>query len=188
MVILWGLRLGSFLFIRINYSKKDKRFDGIRESFKKFLKFWSLQGVSVWIILIPFFLFMRTESNSVFWVGLFVWLIGLLIESVADIQKFLFSLKDKNKGEFIKSGIWKYSRHPNYFGEILCWFGIYLFVFPSLNLIQLLIGLISPIYISSLLIFFTGIPKLEEYADKKWGDRDDYQEYKENTNKLIPWF
>ena len=187
MVLLWAIRLGGFLLIRIFKSKKDKRFDGIRESFLKFLQFWSLQGLSVWIILIPTLFFINNQHNNVFWSGLFIWAFGLSFETIADFQKFKFNKDPKNKGDFINVGLWRLSRHPNYFGEILCWIGIYVFVFPILTLTQTLIGLISPIFIASLLIFFTGIPKLEKYADKKWGKKKEYQRYKMNTNKLIPW-
>ncbi|MFW6025251.1 MAG: DUF1295 domain-containing protein [Candidatus Woesearchaeota archaeon] len=187
MIVLWALRLGIFLLIRIFKSKKDRRFDGIRESFLKFLQFWVLQGISVWIILIPTLFFFLSDYNNVYWSGLFIWAFGLSFEAISDYQKYQFKQKSKNKGDFINTGLWRYSRHPNYFGEILCWVGIYIFVFPTLTILESFIGLISPIYIASLIIFFTGIPKLEKYADKKWGNRRKYQEYKKRTNKLIPW-
>ncbi len=188
MVIAWALRLGIFLFIRIWNIKKDKRFDGIRESFLRFIKFWLLQGLAVWVILLPSLFFIIGDAKRVCWLGLFIWLSGLLIESTADFQKYLFNQNKKNKGKFISSGIWKYSRHPNYFGEISCWVGIYIFVFPSLSWLQAMIALISPLMIASLLIFITGLPPLEKYADVRWGKQKDYKEYKKKTSILIPWF
>jgi steroid 5-alpha reductase family enzyme len=187
MVIAWGLRLGIFLFIRIRKMKRDKRFDGMRESFFRFLKFWVLQGLAVWVILIPALFFINSEINKIIWVGVFIWILGLIIESTADFQKYQFKQNKKNKDKFIQTGIWKYSRHPNYFGEILCWIGIYVFVFSSLTLSQKIIGLASPLFIIILLLFVTGLPMLEKYADKKWGKKKDYQEYKRKTSILIPW-
>jgi steroid 5-alpha reductase family enzyme len=188
MVILWALRLGVFLFIRIRKMEKDKRFDGIRESFLRFIKFWILQGFAVWIILVPSLFFIVGIGTDFFWFGFFVWLIGLLIESTADFQKYRFNQISSNKGLFINKGLWKYSRHPNYFGEILCWIGVYVFVFPSLNGLERFIALVSPLTIIILLIFITGLPPLEKYADKKWGELAQYKEYKRRTQILVPWF
>ena len=187
MVTIWGVRLGGFLFIRIRKIKKDNRFDGMRESFTKFLKFWLLQGLTVWIILIPSLLSMSSEVQIVFLIGFVIWLIGLIIESTADIQKYIFKQNKKNKDKFISSGVWKYSRHPNYFGEMLCWIGIYLTVFFSLSPIEKILGLASPLFIIILLLFFTGLPPLEKYADKKWGKTKEYKNYKKRTSILIPW-
>ncbi len=188
MVVVWGLRLGIFLFIRIRKMNKDKRFDGVRENFIKFLRFWLLQAVAVWVILIPAIFFLLSGSSEVFWAGLGVWAFGLIIEAAADIEKYMFRQDEKNKGRFINTGLWRYSRHPNYFGEILCWAGIYVFVFPALTGTQKLYSLASPLFITILLLFVTGIPPLEKRADEKWGNEKDYQEYKRKTSILIPWF
>ncbi len=189
MVFIWALRLGIFLFIRIGKMKRDKRFDGIRESFSRFFVFWASQGITVWIILIPSLLFLESSKKITLLtgIGLLIWFTGLTIETFADLQKYKFNKKNKT-GIWISTGLWKYSRHPNYFGEILCWIGIYLFVFNSLDLAQRLYSLISPLFIIIILLFFTGIPKLEEYAHKKWGKDKEYKEYKRKTSILIPWF
>jgi steroid 5-alpha reductase family enzyme len=178
MILLWALRLGIFLFVRIHKQKKDDRFDTMRNSFFKFLGFWLLQGITVWIVLIPAILF----DGKYYLVGIVIWFIGVLIESIADIQKFMFKNKSKNKEKFIQSGLWYYSRHPNYFGEILTWIGVYIFSGIWLW------GLVSPIYISLLLLFVSGIPILEQKADKKWGKSKEYRSYKKKTSLLIPWF
>jgi len=187
MVVIWGLRLGIFLFIRIRKIKSDKRFDGIRESFPKFLRFWVLQGLAVWVILVSALLFMISPASEVFWLGAVIWLLGLLTESIADLQKYRFSQISHNKGRFIRSGLWKYSRHPNYFGEITCWVGMYLLVFLSLGQSEKVLALASPLFIMILLIFVTGLPPLEKSADGKWGKDKDYIEYKRKTSVLIPW-
>lgn len=178
MVLVWALRLGIFLFVRINKQKKDDRFDNMRNSFFAFLGFWLLQGFTAWIILIPVIFF----DGRYYIIGLFIWLLGLLIESFADAQKFSFKKNPKNKVKFIQSGLWKYSRHPNYFGEMLCWIGVYIFAGVWLW------GLVSPLYIIILLLFVSGVPLLEKKADKIWGNNKDYQKYKRETSVLIPLF
>jgi steroid 5-alpha reductase family enzyme len=183
LIIFWALRLGIYLLIRIIKIKKDKRFDNIRNSPLKFLGFWFLQGISVWLISVPLLLL---NNNNVSYFGIFIWVIGLLIETIADYQKFKFIL-NKNKN-WISSGFWKYSRHPNYFGEILCWIGIYVTVLPGLNLLNSFIALISPIYIIVLLLYVSGIPILEKKSFKKWGHLKEYNDYLKKTNLLIPWF
>ncbi|MBD3155066.1 MAG: DUF1295 domain-containing protein, partial [Candidatus Aenigmarchaeota archaeon] len=125
--------------------------------------------------------------SSLSFIGFIIWGLGLTIETIADLQKFKFKNNPKNKGKWIQSGLWKYSRHPNYFGEILCWVGVYIYCLNYLSGLNALIGLISPVFISSLLLFVTGIPRLEERHDKKYGDKKEYQKYKKKTSKLILW-
>lgn len=179
MAIIWAVRLGLFLFIRIRKQKKDDRFDDKRDDFFKFLAFWLLQGFTVWVVIMPLILF---DNLGFLYVGIAVWVFGLLIESIADYQKFSFKKKTSNKGKFIQVGLWKYSRHPNYFGEMLCWIGFYLVAGVWLW------GLVSPLYIILLLLFVSGIPLLEKKADKVWGKDKEYQRYKKDTSILIPWF
>jgi steroid 5-alpha reductase family enzyme len=189
MILLWAARLGIFLFIRIRNIKKDRRFDNIRENFFKFFGFWFFQGISVWIILLPSLIFFSSEGKmSIFsWIGFAVWFLGLTLETFSDLQKYQFN-KNNKEGKWISTGLWKYSRHPNYFGEILLWIGVYLFTFNSLNSIQKIFAFNSPVLIALLLIFITGLPKLEKYADKKWGKLKQYKEYKRKTSILMPWF
>ena len=189
MILFWAFRLGIFLFIRIRKIKKDRRFDGIRENFLKFFGFWFFQGIAVWIILLPSLMFLSSAGKiSIFsWIGFAIWFIGITLETFSDLQKYQFNNNNK-KDKWVSTGLWRYSRHPNYFGEILCWLGIYLFSFSSLTDIQKILAFNSPIFIVILLIFITGLPKLEKYADKKWGKIKEYKEYKRKTSILIPWF
>lgn len=190
MIFLWALRLGVYLFIRINRIKKDSRFDEMRSKFWSFLGFWLLQGLTVWAVLIPSTLFFlnRVEGvSAVGIVGILIWLFGLVTETIADLQKYKFMNNPKNRGKWIQSGLWKYSRHPNYFGEITLWFGVFIYTLIGLNFSQAILGLIGPVYISILIIFVSGIPLLEKAADKKWGKNKNYQEYKENTSVLVPF-
>ena len=188
MVSVWAFRLGSFLLYRVIKNGKDARFDGMRESFFGFGKFWLAQAITVWVVMIPS-IFAFGASAEWTWLstlGLVVWLIGVVCETIADYQKQVFSSNPANKGSWIHSGIWKYSRHPNYFGEILVWAGVYLYVLVSLVPVQAVVGLISPLTIMTLLLFVSGIPILEKSADKRWGKIPAYREYKARTSILIP--
>lgn len=189
MVILWGIRLVTYLLIRILKIKKDIRFNNIRENTIKFLKFWFFQGIAVWVIMIPsVYLLNNTYDksiNSIMVFGILIWFIGLSIETISDIQKFKFSNNPKNKGAWIESGLWKYSRHPNYFGEMLCWWGIFVFTLPFLQGFAWL-TVLGPIFITFILLFVTGIPPLEKIADKRYSKNKGYLEYKKRTSVLIP--
>ena len=189
MIFWWAVRLGGFLLYRVSKKGKDARFDEMRNSLLSFLRFWVLQGVSVFLILIPAVLYMRTSRpnfNGVAAAGLCLFMLGLYIEARSDLEKWQFSQKSKNKGLWIASGMWSRSRHPNYFGEMLVWIGIYTYVLPSLTTGQRAWGLISPLYIIILLRFVSGVPLLEKSADNKWGSNTRYENYKKNTPLLIP--
>ena len=205
MVVLWGLRLAGYLFYRILTIKKDRRFDGIRENFWQFAKFWLLQGISVWIIMLPAIMAMEIDINKIVpagiepWetfrpaplpvfivFGLLVWLTGWILETLADWQKFQFKIKLENKNSWISSGVWSWSRHPNYFGEMLCWWGIFLCIAPGLTGWQWLVVL-GPVYITSLLLFGTGLPTLEKHYNQIYATNVEYLKYKAKTSILIPW-
>ena len=191
VILVWAIRLGGYLFIRINKTGKDARFDKMRKSFWHFGRFWLIQGFTVWVILLPSIFFWAKDHVSFPWysyIGLALFALGLVIETVADTQKFKFISNSANKGKWIESGLWKYSRHPNYFGEIIVWLGLYLYVFYALNMLESMVGAIGPLYIALLIIFGSGIPILEKNADKKWGHNPDYQNYKKSTPVLVPWF
>ena len=119
--------------------------------------------------------------------GMIVWLTGLTIETIADSQKFKFKNDPKNKGSWIDTGIWKYSRHPNYFGEISCWWGIFIYSLSFQNGLSWL-TIIGPVFITLLIMFVSGIPTLEKKYKERYKDNTDYQKYKNETNLLVPWF
>lgn len=186
MVVAWGVRLAGYLLYRILHIKRDARFDGVREHFWPFFKFWFFQGLAVWLIMLPVTLWFRAPGawTPSMTAGLVIWAPGLVIEAIADQQKFAH--KRTVGAKWTDVGIWKFSRHPNYFGELLCWWGVFLFVASDLPGAEFYLGLLGPLAISGVLIFLTGIPPLEESADRKWGNDPAYQEYKRRTNVLVP--
>lgn len=190
LVSLWALRLGTFLFRRIRAAGSDERFDEIKPSFARFLTVWTLQGLWVSLTLaaaLAAITSTRQVELGVFaLIGSIIWLLGFGIEVVADRQKSRFRAVPENKGEFIDVGLWSWSRHPNYFGEIALWIGIALIALPVLGGWQWL-TLISPLFVIFLLTRISGIPMLEKRADEKWGGDREYEAYKARTSILIPW-
>ena len=189
LVIIWAIRLGMFLFRRIQKAGKDDRFDEIKPSFIRFLNVWTIQGLWVTFTLAAALVAITTAHKKeldIFAVlGLLVWAFGFVIEVVADSQKSRFNADPNNKGKFIQTGLWARSRHPNYFGEIMLWVGVAIIALPVLQGWQW-IALISPVFVTLLLTRVSGIPLLENKADKKWGGQEDYETYKKRTPVLIP--
>ena len=188
MVALWAVRLGSFLFARIRKDGKDRRFDKIKTSPVRFLTAWTLQGL--WVVLTAACaLAVVTGGTSVplgifAYVGGAMWLVGFIIEVMADEQKKAFRADPENEGKFISTGIWAWSRHPNYFGEIVLWLGIAVMAVPVLSGVQWAV-MISPVFVTLLLTRVSGVPKLEHHADQKWGDDPAYKKYKDSTPVLM---
>jgi steroid 5-alpha reductase family enzyme len=189
LVVVWALRLGTYLFRRILRMKVDHRFDGMRENPLRFARFWLLQAITVSVVMLPVSYLLDQDHPSGFgsWsiAGAFVWLVGLLVEAFADAQKSAFRAKDKNRGRFVASGLWRYSRHPNYFGEMLVWWGLFVYVVPVLHGAAFAV-VIGPLYITVLLLFVSGIPLVERSADEKYGDDAAYRDYKRRTSILVP--
>ena len=187
-VVIWAIRLGSFLFMRIHKAGEDRRFREIKTNFTRFFMTWTLQGMWVSMCLLCLITALSSYSgiilNNVFYIGLLIFIFGFIIEVVADHQKTVFRKDLKNKDKFISTGLWSYSRHPNYLGEILLWFGVAIMSFSSLQGLQYL-TLISPIFVYILLVYISGIRILENQGDKKWGHLDSYKEYLKNTPRLF---
>ena len=188
LVTIWALRISLFLFIRIKLIGEDKRFDEIKFSISKYFITWNLQAMWISITLLPVLVVLTTDSDKPIGlldiIGLFFWIAGFTIECVADYQKFNFKKNKANQGNFISSGLWSWSRHPNYFGEIVLWIGITL-ISISVFYVWQWIALVSPIFVILLLTQISGIPILEKKADEKWGDQVSYLEYKEKTSLLV---
>ena len=189
LVTVWAVRLGTFLLRRVLRAGKDQRFDQIKTSFPRLLLTWTLQGLWVSLTLAASLAAITTEVRLPLgipaFVGLVLWLTGFGLEALADAQKGRFRSDPANKDDFIRSGLWKWSRHPNYFGEILLWTGIAVIAAPVLRGWQWA-TIISPVFVALLLTRISGIPMLEKRADEKWGGREDYEVYKRRTSVLIP--
>ena len=187
-VAIWAIRLGSFLFMRIHKAGEDRRFRDIKPNFTRFFMTWTLQGMWVSMCLLCVLTALSSYSgiivNNIFYIGLMIFISGFIIEVLADHQKTVFRKNIYNKDKFISSGLWAYSRHPNYFGEILLWLGIAVMSFSSLEGFQYF-TLISPIFVYILLVYISGIRMLENQANKKWGHLDSYKEYLKNTPRLF---
>jgi steroid 5-alpha reductase family enzyme len=189
MVVVWALRLGSFLFRRIHKAGKDDRFDEIKPSWIRFLNAWTIQALWVTFTasaaLIAITTTTRKGLDLFALIGFLVWACGFAMEVIADAQKSRFNADPANRGKFIQSGLWSRSRHPNYFGEIMLWVGVMIIALPVLQGWQW-VALISPIFVTLLLTRVSGIPLLEKKADQKWGGQADYEAYKKRTPVLIP--
>ena len=190
LVVIWALRLSSFLYFRIHRTGKDGRFDQLKTSPIRFLVPWTIQGLWVFLTMIVVIV-INSQADSApalgIWdaVGLSIWLLGFGIEVVADNQKTAFNTEPNNQGKWIDSGLWSYSRHPNYLGEILLWTGIACFGISCFTGLERF-AWISPIFIYLLLTKLSGIPILDRRALEKWGDDVEYQKYRENTPALLP--
>ena len=190
LVLIWALRLGLFLFVRVLKAGEDRRFREVKQNFSKFLVWWSVSAL--WVFL--------TAANALtmiinnvsftddfyFYFGLSLWLIGFSFEAIADEQKRRFKSDKKNKDAFISTGLWGLSRHPNYFGEILLWIGMAVIALPTLTGWQY-VTLISPIFIYLLLTRVSGVNLLEDRANQKWGGTEEYESYVKKTPVLIPF-
>ncbi|MBK7449546.1 MAG: DUF1295 domain-containing protein [Anaerolineales bacterium] len=189
IILVWAVRLGSFLFMRIRAAGEDRRFREIKPSFARFLLTWTIQGLwvsfSVAAGLAAITSTVRVGLDAFAVIGLIVWLIGFGIEIIADRQKSAFNATPANKGKFINTGLWSWSRHPNYFGEIVLWIGVAIIALPVLRGWQWA-TLISPIFIILLLTRISGVPLLEKRADEKWGGQPEYEAYKAGTSVLVP--
>ncbi|PIA45330.1 hypothetical protein AQUCO_01700694v1 [Aquilegia coerulea] len=188
-VIIWGLRLAIFLLMRILQWGEDRRFDEMRTNIGKLAVFWAFQAVWIWTVSLPVTIVNASDRNPSIKaqdiIGWIIWFVGFLIEAAADQEKLVFKNSQENRGKWCNIGLWKISRHPNYFGEIFLWWGIFIASTPILKGAEWLV-IIGPVFLTLLLLFLSGIPLLEESADKKYGSRGDYKLYKRTTSPLIP--
>jgi len=185
LVLIWGLRLSAHIYLKNRGKKEDFRYANWRKKWGKqvhlraFFQVYMLQGLCMLIILIPVIIinsYNYGELSFLSYLGLIVWLIGFYFEAIGDwqLKKHL-----KKSGGIMKLGLWKYTRHPNYFGEATMWWGIYLMALPISWW-----SIISPLFITWLLLKVSGIPMLE----KKWEGNKEYEKYKKVTNAFFPKF
>jgi steroid 5-alpha reductase family enzyme len=189
LVAIWGIRLALHIGLRTRKKTEDFRYKQWREEWGKsflvrsYLQVYILQAGFLLIIATPLFIVSQNEVSTWSWLsygGIILWMVGFCFQAVGDFQLSQFKKKPQNKGHIIQSGLWKYSRHPNYFGEICMWWGVFLIV---LHLPYGWLGIISPLTITLLLVFVSGIPMLE----KKYEGNPEFEAYKQKTSALIPW-
>jgi steroid 5-alpha reductase family enzyme len=178
--------IGNLFWVTIDYC----RFDGVRESWWKFLIWFLFQFIVIWAIAVPYIILNSSQANVPLqandYVGWVMFAIGFICESVADHQKFTYRRNSKNGNHWCDKGIWKFSRHPNYFGEIAVWWGIWIScasVFQTFEFFSVL----SPILITIILMCGSGVPTTEKSADKRFGTSIEYQEYKRRTPVCVPF-
>jgi steroid 5-alpha reductase family enzyme len=188
-IVIWAARLGGYLLVRVLRTGRDKRFDGIRENPLKFAGFWLLQTVTIWTVLLPATLALSSPAPLPLgwqaWAGGAIWLAGLLIEAIADQQKFAFRNDPGNDGRWIDRGLWRYARHPNYFGEMLCWWGLFLVASPALDGWAWLAAA-GPVFLTLLLLFGSGIPTVARSQRRRYGQDPAFQQYLRRTSLLVP--
>eukprot|EP00249_Psilotum_nudum_P020328 c27658_g1_i1 orf=104-964(+) len=189
LVVIWGLRLGIFLLVRILQWGKDHRFDHMHNNKLRYSMFWVLQAIWVWTVSLPVTIVNASNENPVVHsgdiLGWILWVIGFVTESIADQQKMRFKSDPQNKGRWCDTGLWGWSRHPNYFGEILLWWGIFIAATPVLNGFQWAV-VAGPVFTTLILLFASGIPILEASAGKCYSGNAEYRRYKFVTSPLIP--
>lgn len=189
LVAAWALRLGGFLFLRVKQDGADGRFDQIKHSFPRFLMTWTVQGLWVFLTLAATLAAMTGPQavplGPLAALGAVLWAIGFALEVVADAQKRAFRRDPANAGRFITTGLWAWSRHPNYAGEIVLWTGIALIAAETLSGWRW-VALVSPLFVYALLTRVSGIPLLEARGRKRWGGDPAYQAYVARTPVLWP--
>lgn len=192
LVTIWGLRLSIHLAFRNARKGEDWRYQKWREEWKgifyvrSFFQVFVLQGIFLWVIALPI---IRTQGDFKFsligGIGLLLWLFGFIYEIVADWQLMKFKSRSEKRGLVMMEGLWKYSRHPNYFGEICVWWGVFLVSLMNMDTLvtwDTLLNLISPLTITFLLVKVSGVPMLEQ----KYKHDSNYQKYIATTNSLLP--
>jgi len=189
LVFLWGLRLTIYITIRNWGKKEDFRYKEWKEKwgkniiFKSYVKVFLIQGIFMFLISLPFALYNRFDGGVSFFgfIGLLIWVLGFYFETVGDLEMYFFKKDIKNKGKIIKEGLWKLTRHPNYFGEVTMWWGIWILTLGST---YWYLGLIGPLTITYLILKVSGIPMLE----KKYEGNAEFEKYKKDTPSFFPKF
>lgn len=188
-ITAWAVRLGLFLFTRVLREGGDSRFNKVRDKPSMLFVFWTLQGVWIYMTLLPTIILHSSRNNRpLHWkdyIGWSLWALGFCIQVVADQQKMYFRRDPLNYKRFITCGLWKMCRHPNYLGEILMWFGLFL---PASSVMYgwQFLSIASPAFVTFLLTHISGIPLQEAQAKRRWSNDQAFLAYKRNTSKLIP--
>ncbi|MEI6267106.1 MAG: DUF1295 domain-containing protein [bacterium] len=189
LTTIWGYRLFSHLHKRhIKSPGDDMRYVEMKSGWKTFPRLkayiyvFLLQGFLMYLLGISsmILIFSQPSQNVLSLIGIIIWIIGIIFEVIADNQLKLFVSNPINKGKIMDTGLWKYSRHPNYFGEVIMWWGIFIFVLLNTGIWW---AIISPLTITYLIVFVSGIPLTE----KHFSSNPLWEKYKSKTSALIPW-
>lgn len=192
LVMVWAIRLGFYLVRRIHKVGKDARFDDIKGKPLFFLVFWVMQAIWVWLTLCPLLIVNGLPAISLeplaWWdlFGISVWVVGFGFEAISDWQKDEWRSHPENKGKYITVGLWGISRHPNYFGEALLWWGIFILCAVSFDHGAQFASVLGPIFVFVLVRFLSGVPILEKTADVRWGNLPEYHQYKNTVPVFFP--
>lgn len=190
LVAVWGVRLAAHILVRTRNRGEDFRYRAWRESWGRWfllrsvLQIYLLQGGIILVILTPVLLVRRAPGDPLGWldlVGAVLWAVGFLFEAIADAQLLAFKRGGGNRGRFIRHGLWRLTRHPNYFGEATLWWGIFLIGTAAPRGV---LGIVSPVAITLLLLGVSGIPMLE----RKWAGDPEFEAYRRTTSAFFPWF
>ncbi len=193
LVLVWGTRLAVRIVLRNLKRKEDFRYKALRNQsngkvvffIRSFLQVYILQGILAVVVSLPIILIGTSGTsflNLISLAGSFIWIVGFLFETVGDSQLDHFKKNPINHGKILMTGLWKYSRHPNYFGEITMWWGIFIISLSTPS--PFYVSILGPITITFLVIRVSGIPLLEKHYE---GNKE-FEMYKKHTNVLIPWF
>jgi steroid 5-alpha reductase family enzyme len=190
LVTIWGLRLSIHIFLR-NFGKpEDFRYQKWREEagdkwwWQSYLRVFLLQGILLWIISAPLLAAQVNASpdhlSVIEPIGALVWLVGFYFEAVGDLQLTRFRADPQNKGKVLSSGVWRYTRHPNYFGDAAQWWAYFLIAAAAGGVWTIF----SPVLMTGLLLRVSGVTLLEKSLENRPG----YKEYIETTSAFVPWF
>ncbi|TPX43847.1 hypothetical protein SeMB42_g04555 [Synchytrium endobioticum] len=192
MVMVWAIRLGTFLFIRVLKEGKDARFDSVKGNPLRFSIYWIMQLIWIYVTALPAWIVLGNDTFNVpnlVWsdyVGIVVWVYGFIVESTADTQKFMFKLR--NRKDFMSSGVWYYCQYPNYHGEIVLWIGIWILSVHGFTDNWQFVSIISPLFEAALILGLSGVPLAEKSLETRYGTRADFRAYKAATPKFFLWF
>lgn len=197
LVLIWAIRLGTYVYIRNKGKPEDYRYKAMRErwktniALKSFFKVYLFQGIIVFLVCFPVWFINISENPPVvsllefggitLWLGVIIWLIGFIFETLADYSLYKFLQNPANKDKIMTKSVWKYSMHPNYFGEVTQWWGLFVI---ALAVPYGFITFIGPAYITFQIIKVSGVKLL----DKRFEGNEEYQAYKRKTSTFIPWF
>jgi steroid 5-alpha reductase family enzyme len=190
LVIVWGTRLAIHIAIRNKGMGEDYRYEKWRQNWgrwfvlRSYFQIFILQGTFLIIIALPIMIVnfsYREDLTAIDFLGVGLWCIGFIFEAVGDYQLRQFKKRPENKGKIITTNLWRYTRHPNYFGEVVLWWGVFLL---ALSVKNGWMAIVSPLLISFLILYVSGITMLE----KKYAGNPDFEAYAKRTNAFFPWF